>query len=410
MPLSIPPNMANQAFGAPERLTRIILLAFTTLLVLELPLYGWFMAGGGKWLLPLNLTVIMLLLLAFWLHVRAHRFIATLSLCLAYWGYFMTLTYLMGTASNSHFFLLFGAFSLPFMFSSSKRRWVRSLMAMYGLGFLGYLLLSNYVFAGNGVDSEVILLKKDVNEVLLALMVLTGALFIHRNLEQHRLSLARAHQRNERLISNMLPRSIAERLKRSNRLIADSVAESSVVFADIQGFSELTRRLPPQALVSFLNDLYSRFDEIATSHGLEKIKTVGDEYMAVAGAPLPDPLHADHSCYCALALRQAFFDVCKRHQITTGIRIGIASGPVIAGVIGKDKYSFDVWGDGVNLAARLQQYARPNHIQLAAQTAKAITHPFRLTPREAFDCKGFGRIHSYWLEVPQDQVQAREMA
>jgi adenylate cyclase len=177
--------------------------------------------------------------------------------------------------------------------------------------------------------------------------------------EEHRL-LGLERERSERLLLNILPADIAERLKAGEEVIADSNPDVTVLFADLVGFTPLAERLGPEAVVRLLNDVFSAFDEISAVTGVEKIKTIGDEYMVVAGLDGPSARHAEMA-EIALRMRDWLRHLATDRSLPLRLRIGIHSGPVVAGVIGRRKFSFDLWGDTVNTASRMQSTAsRPD--------------------------------------------------
>jgi class 3 adenylate cyclase len=175
---------------------------------------------------------------------------------------------------------------------------------------------------------------------------------------------AKAQDRSERLLLNILPRPIAERLKHHPTTIADAHAEVTVLFADIVEFTKFSASILPQRLVEILNDVFSEFDRLAERHGLEKIKTVGDAYMVVGGLPTPRADHAEAVAEMALEMRDALAGYEKTIGASLQLRIGIHTGPVVAGVIGRRKFSYDLWGDTVNTASRMESHGLPGVIQV----------------------------------------------
>lgn len=210
-------------------------------------------------------------------------------------------------------------------------------------------------------------------------------------------SLAEERARSERLLLNILPAAIAERLKVSDASIADHADEVTVLFADIVGFTPLSARKTPQELVAMLNRIFSEFDSLAETHGLEKIKTIGDAYMAVAG--LPD-CRADHA-HTAARMAQGMLAAIERVSVEIGeplaVRIGLHSGPVVAGVIGRKKFSYDLWGDTVNTASRMESHGIAGMIQCTATTEKLLREHFPLSARGLVHVDGKGAIHTFLL-------------
>jgi class 3 adenylate cyclase len=213
---------------------------------------------------------------------------------------------------------------------------------------------------------------------------------------EHRL-LEIEQERSEQLLLSILPAAVARRLKRGERTIAERYAAVTVLFADVVDFSVLASSIPPEELVSLLNDLFSRFDQLASRYGLEKIKTVGDCYFVVGGLPEPRADHAAAVAGMALDMRDAVgaFNAARGRSLE--LRIGLNSGPVVAGVIGRQKFSYDLWGTTVNLASRMQSSGLPGSIQVSAATHDLLAGGFQLTPRGTVACKGLGEVRTYLL-------------
>jgi class 3 adenylate cyclase len=207
----------------------------------------------------------------------------------------------------------------------------------------------------------------------------------------------RAKAESDALLLNVLPRSIADRLKRGERVIADHCEEVTVLFADVVGFTPFAARESPARVVAVLNDLFSRFDALAERYGLEKIKTIGDAYMVVAGVPEPRADHAAVILDMALAMLAAAETTETAPGVPLRLRIGIASGPAVAGVIGTRKFSYDLWGDTVNVASRLESSGVPGTIQVSASTWQLCGHRYPFQPRDV-EVKGLGQLRTYVLE------------
>lgn len=210
--------------------------------------------------------------------------------------------------------------------------------------------------------------------------------------------LYRQRQETERLLLSILPQPIAERLKRKQEhVIADSFTAVTVLFADIVNFTRLSSQVSPVELVYLLNQIFSEFDRLAEYYGLEKIKTIGDEYMLAGGLPDPRPDHAEAVAEMALAMQQGLIKFQSNLGEPFQLRIGISSGPVVAGVIGKRKFAYDLWGDTVNLASRMQTQGQPGLIQVAPPTYQFLQKKFRFVERGRMDVRGFGEMATYWL-------------
>lgn len=207
----------------------------------------------------------------------------------------------------------------------------------------------------------------------------------------------RFQARSDDLLHNILPHPIALRLKDSETLIADDIDEVSVLFADVVGFTPLSASLEADELISLLNSVFSLLDSLADEFGLEKIKTVGDEYMVAAGVPTSDPDHAAKAADLALRIQEAVASSdFEGHRIE--MRIGISSGPVVAGVIGTAKFAYDLWGATVNTASRMESSGVPGRVQVSAATRELLGSDFVCTPRGTIDVKGLGEMETYFLE------------
>jgi guanylate cyclase len=212
------------------------------------------------------------------------------------------------------------------------------------------------------------------------------------------LTALRAEQeKSEALLLNILPSAIAERLKAAAQPIADQFSAASIVFADVVDFTPLARRLPPAETVGILDGLFSRFDALVERHGLEKIKTIGDCYMAAAGVPNADPEHAAKAARLALDMRDELAGSTSTGLPKLELRIGINSGPVVAGVIGTKRFLYDLWGDAVNTASRMESHGTPGEIQITRATFELLNDEFICKRRGTIDVKGKGEMETWYL-------------
>lgn len=231
--------------------------------------------------------------------------------------------------------------------------------------------------------------------------------FLQRRIIREQMAALDAERRrSETLLLNVLPRRIAERLKKDpGVVIADQFTGATVLFSDIVGFTQLSTRMTPEALVKRLDEIFTRFDEIADQLGLEKIKTIGDAYMVCGGIPLSRSDHAEAVCEMALRMRDCIDELGGE----LSVRIGVHTGPVVAGVIGKKKFIYDVWGDTVNTASRMESHGVPGAIQVSAATYAITKNDFDYETRGTISVKGKGEMETYLLlrrRAPESERKA----
>ncbi len=234
-----------------------------------------------------------------------------------------------------------------------------------------------------------------ISSLVLALIVAAG---VAKQFASALKTLAVEKAKSERLLLNILPPSIAQQLKQEERTIADSFPEVTVLFADIVGFTELSAQTPAIELVEILNVIFSEFDQLTDEHGLEKIKTIGDAYMVVGGLPVAKPNHAEAIAAMALDMQETMTGFCAQTGKALSIRIGINTGPVIAGIIGTKKFIYDLWGDTVNIASRMESHGIPGSIQVSESTYKRLKTQYTFEDRGLIQVKGKGQMNCYLLK------------
>jgi class 3 adenylate cyclase len=278
--------------------------------------------------------------------------------------------------------------ALATAWAAGHRRWSLLVAAFYILGPLGYA-----VFQLSAPTQQPLTLLGDAvsNAAMFAAVLVLGEAVRSRR------ALALEQERSERLLLNVLPASIAERLKQGEGVIADAFPEVTVLFADLVDFTRSSRRIGPAQVVATLNELFSAFDRLAQHHGLEKIKTIGDAYMVAGGLPNPRPDHAEAVAELALAMQQ---EVARRADPSgqpLQVRIGIDTGPVEAGVIGTSKFSYDLWGDTVNTASRMESHGIAGCIQVTARTYQRLRDGYQFQRRGPIPVRGMGEMVTYFL-------------
>lgn len=214
---------------------------------------------------------------------------------------------------------------------------------------------------------------------------------------QHLLEIQAEQQRADDLLLNILPAAIASRLKQGEKNIAENFTGVSVLFADIVDFTEYAALRTPSEVLDELNDIFAAFDLLTEAHGLEKIKTIGDSYMVAAGLPVPCPDHAERLAFLALDMLARFKELQQDRIESLHLRIGIHSGPVIAGVIGNKKIAYDLWGDTVNTASRMESHGVVDHIHISSDTFQLLPDTFHCEMQGTISVKGKGNMRTYLL-------------
>lgn len=220
--------------------------------------------------------------------------------------------------------------------------------------------------------------------------------FVRARDRAHR-ALELEQEKSERLLLNVLPASVAERLKEREGVIADHFDEATVLFADLVGFTPLAERMPAERLVALLDRIFAGWDALAAERGAEKIKTIGDAYMVAAGVPVPRADHPDAIASLALAMVPEVERCSVGAAVPLAVRIGIDSGPVVAGVIGQSKFTYDLWGDTVNTASRMESHAPPGRIQVTERVFERLRGRFEFSSRGTIEVKGKDPMPSYLL-------------
>ena len=355
-------------------------------------------ASGRMALFP-NLSAVAVYGFCWWL-LRNRRVFAGKVLLLGEALTHMTMLVIaFGLRSGVHYFY-FAAFTAPLIvFTRKERRAQIALMVLTTLVFLAvnyyYLVLGNHGLVFSERSTSYVNVFFMFNAVL-ALAILGGFVFHFYHVgyvAEEQLEAERT--RSERLLLNILPGPIAERLKNGDILIADRYEEATVLFADIVGFTPLSARLSPDELVAMLNAVFTDFDRMAEQFGVEKIKTIGDAYMVAGGVPEHTPDHALQVAQMALAMQKRMR--AESNDRSLELRIGLHSGPVVAGVIGTRKFIYDLWGDTVNTAARMEAHGLPGRIHVSSATRDQLKDRFAYERRGVIEIKGKGPMETFFL-------------
>jgi guanylate cyclase len=278
-----------------------------------------------------------------------------------------------------------------FIFAGAPRRVPAGYAALCLLLFVSRELEWLAVPSPFAIDADASELTRHVTFLAVFVISLAMAKLFVRDVTAAERRLADVNRRLEVILETMLPRSVARRLRRGGRTFADAFPGVTILFADLVDFDARTQGLTAREIVALLDDVFTRFDELAEKWGVEKIKTMGTGYMAVAGIPEARPDHAQAVARLALAMRDA------SAALGLPIRIGINSGPVVAGVIGRKRFIYDLWGDAVNVASRMESHGLAGAIQVTDATKQALGEAFRFDARGALELKGRGAVPAWLL-------------
>lgn len=330
-----------------------------------------------------------------------HRFGSTVGagyLCLLWLAFGLGYCWFFGRDSGLHFYFLPGAAASMLVFGS-ERLLLSACVTLTALA--AFMVTELFFIAPVGfieVDQTFLQLLYHLTVPLAFLLIFTTSFFAFKEASQAEIALEAEHAFSERLLQNILPPSVALRLRDHETLVvADQVASATILFADLVDFTPRAARWDPHQVVAFLSRVFSRFDSLAGAYGLEKIKTIGDAYMVAGG--LPEPM-VDHEAAVAL-MALDMLECCRRISEEVGervdVRIGLDTGPVVAGVIGPNKLLYDVWGDTVNTAAHMESHGVAGHIQVADCLKSRLDDRFQFELRGEIDVKGKGPMRVWFL-------------
>jgi adenylate cyclase len=328
---------------------------------------------------------------------RLNAYLGGVAFGLVFFAMMIFLSHLLGAETGIPLYLLLTPAAALLFFGAENIRLV-ILLAIVATGlYLAVVLTSPAANAVIPLDQGLRLGIEIFSAATFGAILLAIVFYAFQQLSRAEAAAEREHRRSERLLRNILPGEVAERLKeRPEQVIADSIPEATVLFADIVGFSRRASMLRPQQLVGLLDRVFTEFDALTDRYQLEKIKTIGDAYMVAGGVPTRRADHADAVAAMALDLLAAV-RVLDTGEGRIEVRIGIHSGPLVAGVIGRRKFSYDVWGDTVNTAARLEAQGVPGRIHVSEATCALLEDRFLLEPHGAVEIKGKGPLSTYFL-------------
>lgn len=312
-------------------------------------------------------------------------------------AYIFLLSILQGSQTRGHFFFLAEALVTYFIFPSYQKKILNVLVAILLLFFIGFSFFHESLVPIVVYTPEKTKVASLITDIAFALILIGFAFYIHITFQKTELYIQMEHDKSEKLLQNILPISIIKKLRENPDTIAERFEDCTVLFSDIVGFTQMSKSMSAVSVVSLLNEIFSKFDDLVDKHKLEKIKTIGDAYMVVGGLLEPDATHAERMAKFALDMLDVIRDYRQKNNFPLELRIGINSGSAVAGVIGKKKFIYDLWGDSVNTASRMESHGLPGQIQVTESTYLQIKDLFQFEDRGCLEVKGLGFVQSYLL-------------
>jgi adenylate cyclase len=367
------------------------------------------LGGPAWWVGVLNLAFAAIFLAVPMLY-RFGELIAPLTFFVSAYASLGFICYTIGTGSGLQFYFLVSATLVVLVFGVERIVLASTIVAF---GVAGTIALELLVPRDRGLGPPWTLTVGFVSSVVgSAVIVMATVWYAMREIDRAEKAMEAEYQRSESLLANILPASIAARLKDPTRnIIADKYDDASILFADIAGYTKRASDTTPTDLVRFLDTLYTDLDALVDKHGLEKIKTSGDSYMVVSGVPKPRPDHVQAIARLALDMADAVANLKDPQGRDVPLRIGLASGPVVAGVVGARKFFYDVWGDAVNVASRMESTDVEGRIQVPQSVYERLKNEYVLEERGLVDIKGKGPMHTWYLVARRngDRTQDTEL-
>ena len=344
------------------------------------------------------ITHLVLIALTLFLNYQRRYLVARIFFSVVAALFLVLHTAMLGTESRFQFFLAISVFLMFYLFPAREKFWMYSMIALFGACFICAESLFPAGGLVGGIPMQVHAQLSTSNTVGVLFCALSMGGIGYATIKNAEAKFVREHERSEMLLRNILPASIAEQLKCGNGNIAESHSQVTILFVDIVGFTALSETMQPSALLRLLDDIFSELDDLTDKYQLEKIKTIGDSYMVVAGAPEQRPDHAEAIATMSLEIMHRFSKSKRLGQHALELRAGIHSGPVVAGVIGKKKFTYDIWGDSVNMAARLEAHGISGEIHVSAHVRDLLKDRFLLEERGLVDIRSKGQVITYLLK------------
>ena len=354
-----------------------------------------FLGESYRWLGLVNLAVAALFA-AIPLLYRFGGLIAPLAFVTVAYLAITFLCWHLGTGTGVQFYFLIAAAAAVMVVGIER---IRAAIVVAAIG-VGLVIALEFTVPSNTGDEPAwfITVGFIINTIAAGVLAVAIVWYGLRQIASAEAAMEHEYQRSEALLANILPASVAERLKDGSRsVIADKYDDASILFADIAGYTERASDTPPEELVAFLDDLYTSLDALVARHGLEKVKTSGDAYMVVSGVPQPRPDHLEALAALALDIADTVAGLTDSRGRAVPLRIGVASGPVVAGVVGSQRFFYDVWGDAVNVASRMESTVAVGRIQVPQPVYERLRNCFVFEERGEVDVKGKGVMHTWYL-------------
>ena len=354
-----------------------------------------------KMTIPLlvNLLALSLCGVGFILNRRGAHLVAKILIVLIVNLNTLYFTLILGSSAPTHFWLIPSAILGLLVFKPTERLWALILVGLSVVSFIGFELihadLEAMIQPFNHLADQERAIQGSMISAMILVLILVG--LMHQRFALAEAELSKEKAESDRLLRAILPEQIALELRKTGKTKAIKHEEVSILFADLVGFTPLAASMSAEDVVALLAKIFERFDYVIKACGVEKIKTIGDAYMIAGGLPQPTPDHAERLAQCALKMvdELTLFNQEANHQLQ--IRIGIHCGTAVAGVIGSTKFAYDLWGESVNLASRLESSGEPGRIQVSEQFRDRLKASFSFEERGEIELKGVGKTRTYWM-------------
>jgi adenylate cyclase len=377
-------------------LINILALIVSFFVLLNLPVI--FVAGSNPIFALVSAVYSCLLLFTIALNGSGRSHLARMYFTLLSALFLITDSVLVGSQANFHYFLISEILAIFFIFPGREKRTMGVLVFLMAAAFVALQVSQEFHNGFLHVPEDVRKVQAASIDIGAGILIIAFGYYIRSTYRTAELYLEAEQHKSQKLLLNILPESIVRKLRESPDTIAERFDHCTVLFSDIVGFTGIAKKMSAVEVVSLLNEIFSAFDDLAEQHGLEKIKTIGDAYMVVGGLPEPDAAHAEKVARFAIDMLGVVKRYRDENDVPLELRVGINTGAAVAGVIGKKKFIYDLWGDSVNTASRMESHGIPGQIQVTESTYALIKDKFNLELRGEIEVKGLGFVKSYLLQ------------